>query len=639
MAEGVDIASLFATLGLKVNSGQWAQADEQIKKTQAAMDSLDKYASSLGVSRGAVQGFARQAAARERAAEMEQRAAARTAAAQVRAAEREEAAKMRASAAAARAIRSLEREEAAAARRAQAVATRAAAAQQRAATAAHRKIAASAKKAHEDSAKAAEESAKKTNEAFGSIGTAIKAYALYLGGSLAYEHLIKFNQEVQDNTISLAAMIEGQLGGSFQQATGHAKELYGEWQKFSTQTPVTTAEIMEFGKSIAAATFNAKGSLKDLTQLTEQGVIAAKVLAGNRNAGYAALEISEMLSGNVSNRMMFVKQLLGMIHMTEDQFRGLDEKGRLEAVKRALGSDAFKDAAKAFGDSFSGVTSTLKDKLQIAFGKIGLPIFERITAAVARFNEWLDKNAATISRVGGAISDGLAIAWDVVVAVWNKAYDIFDRNRDVITKIAEKVGTDLWTAFQAFVVVLDVALDQVDSLLHFFDHGFGKFLLDALLMPNLLLIIADLLDRIGVKMQTIKDIASFNIFGKLFDLIGGGGDDAESETPPRRALPGIGLGDIFAKRAQELDDQAQKAGTQEERDQLLERSNQLRMMMPAPQLPAPAPGGGPVALNVTVGDINVHAPNADPVAVGDQVRKVFHEELGGVLLQTMDVYG
>jgi hypothetical protein len=45
-----------------------------------------------------------------------------------------------------------------------------------------------------------------------------------------------------------------------------------------------------------------------------------------------------------------------------------------------------------------------------------------------------------------------------------------------------------------------------------------------------------------------------------------------------------------------------------------------------------------VAVNVNVGDVNVHSPNADPVAVGEQVRKVFHEELGGVLRQTMDVY-
>lgn len=62
---------------------------------------------------------------------------------------------------------------------------------------------------------------------------------------------------------------------------------------------------------------------------------------------------------------------------------------------------------------------------------------------------------------------------------------------------------------------------------------------------------------------------------------------------------------------------------------------------PTPTLPpSTSASAGTVSIGqVAVGDINIHAPNADPVAVGDQVRKVFHEELGNTLRKTMDAYG
>lgn len=607
-----EIADLFATLGLKFNAGQWAQADAQIRKTQQAMTDLDKYAQSLGVSRGAVLTAARNAAAQEREAERSKVAA-------IRAAQRQE------------------REEIAAARRSQVASVRLAAAQRRAVEDSMRKAADAAKKAHGESAVAAEESAKRTEHAFGYAKAAILAALAYVAGHSAYEHLIKFNQEMQDNTISLSAMIQGQLGGSFASASDKAKDLYGEWQKFSTQTPVTTAEIVEFGKNIAAATFGAKGTVKDLTEITEQGVIAAKVLAGNRNAGYAALEISEMLMGNVSNRMMFVKQLLGMIHMTEEEFRALDDKGRLAAVKKALGADAFKDAAQAFGQSFSGVTSTLWDKLQIVLGKIGLPLFERIIKAVTTLNEWLDKNSATISRIGGAIADGLAVAWDLVVGIWNKAYQVFTDNREVIMSMAESVGRNLWTAFQLLVVVLDEAIAQVDRFLKFTDHGLGKFLLDALEMPGLLTVIAELLERIGVDLSAISH-AAFGGFGDIIGDIFGKDDKAKAKKRTAEAGPGISVNDALSRRAQELTDQAGQASSPEDRDQLLERSARLRGMIPAeptaqPALPAST---GPVAMNVDVGDIHVYSQSADPEAVAQEVHRVFDEKLGNHLRRTMD---
>lgn len=588
MADGGEIAALFATLGLRVNAGQWAQGTAQINQTQAALGRLSA-AGAPGLRQAQV------------------------------------------------ALGQLGAGASSLARLLGGVAP-----------AANQAGAAAASAGHQAAA------------GFDAAATALKGYLLYLGGHFGYEHLIKFNQEMQDNTISLAAMIEGMLGGSFEQATGKAKELYGEWQKFSTQTPVTTAEIMEFGKSIAAATFGAKGTLDDLRQITEQGVIAAKVLGGNRGAGYAALEISEMLSGNVSNRMMMVKQLLGFVKMTEDQFRALDDKGRLAVVKKALNSDAFKDAAKAFGESFSGVTSTFKDKLQIAFGKIGAPLFERLTQTFSRFNKWLDDHGPQIEAYGKAIGEWLGKAFDTVSDAIGKVIDYGTRAVNWLSKYI-----DMGTLFKSLMIAIGVVLAAfaVKSAIAF---ATNPITLIIIALTGLIYLIEKLMDYPGGIEQAFSDAfdAVSDAAADLWAAIKKGfklAFDAVADLPVVKQLISI-LDQLtsFGMVDKKTPDNQQQA-LQQSQDYIqsimpggswldaipgvgdIARARRLLSGAPdfAPTLPASGEGDarGPVALSVSVGDINVHSPNADPVAVGDQVRKVFHEELGNTIRKTMDAYG
>lgn len=253
---------------------------------------------------------------------------------------------------------------------------------------------------------------------------ALAAAGAALVGVEHLEHtLIGFNQEVQDSKISLSAMISGMTGAEWGKATGQADALYNEFQRFSTVTPVTTQQILDFGKGIAAATFAAGGGVEELKNLTEQGVIAAKVLAGNRGAGYAELEITELLSGVVNKRMILARQLLSMGHMTEEAFKALDGKGRIAALQKIFNSDAMNHARDAFGESFSGVTSTLWDKLQIMFGQVGKPLFDEIIVRVKELNEWMQTNKATVEEYARKVGERLVGAFDALVTVFRFVTD------------------------------------------------------------------------------------------------------------------------------------------------------------------------------------------------------------------------
>lgn len=262
-----------------------------------------------------------------------------------------------------------------------------------------------------DDVRKLEASATSANTSFGMLGTAI---AVGVGFALhkAEDAFIGFNNRVESSKISLAAMVQGFKGGDWDAAQDRAARMYDEFQKFSVQTPVTTQDIMTFGKAVGSATFAAGGSIKDLTAITEQGVISAK--AYGYESGLASLQISEMLMGNVNSRMVFVKTLLGLAKMTEEEFKKLGGEQRIKVVRGILEGESMKNARDALGESFEGVSSTFKDKLQIAFGGAGKELFDNVKRQFREANAWIDANQVKIDHLGRSLGEGLASGFGVV---------------------------------------------------------------------------------------------------------------------------------------------------------------------------------------------------------------------------------
>lgn len=490
---------------------------------------------------------------------------------------------------------------------------------------------------------AASAAAEKGAQGFDRMGQAIKGVAVYFAGKELYHALIGFNEAAQTARIGLSAMIQGNLGGSWDQAKKSAQGLYDEFQRFSVMAPVTTRDIMTFGKEVAVATFQAGGSLKDLTTITEQGVIAAK--AFGYESSYASLELTEMLQGNVSNRMRFVKQLLGMVHVTEEEFRTFSAKQRLELTKKILTSPALKNAADEFKDSFAGVTSTLEDRLQILFGRVGMPLFKALTEAVAGLNAWLERNKETIEAVGVAIGSVLATAFDVlktaingVVVVLGFLVEHAEMTKAILIALAiyfTIAGVQAaWAARRAAIAWLAAA---------------GPFVAIIAAIAAIVYAIRYLItqsegvrDAFASAWQSIKDGLEVvkDAFRAAFEWIG--------DLPVIKQLIWLvqKLGSILTPNA------AHEGLSQEQINalpdsELNDNERYLRLIAPLVNpdqdiINSMAPtrsGEGDVSINVHMGDIKVNAPNADANEVAIATRRVFAEELGNVLRRTRDVMG
>lgn len=254
-------------------------------------------------------------------------------------------------------------------------------------------------------------STRSARDSFGLLGTAA-AIAFGFAIHKAEDALLGFNNRVESSKISLAAMVQGFKGGEWSAAQDNATRMYDEFQKFSVQTPVTTQDIMIFGKAVGSATFAAGGSIKDLTAITEQGVISAK--AYGEESALASLQISEMLMGNVNSRMRFVKILLGLAHMDEAKFKQLSGEGRIKVVRSVLEGESMRNARDALGGSFEGVSSTFRDKIQIALGGAGKQLFENVKAQLVEMNAWIDANQVKIDHLARSLSDGLSTGFGVV---------------------------------------------------------------------------------------------------------------------------------------------------------------------------------------------------------------------------------
>lgn len=496
---------------------------------------------------------------------------------------------------------------------------------------------------------AAAKAGKQGSEAFDGMGTAIKAYLTYLGGHAAYERLIKFNQNVQDAKISLSAMLQGNLGGDWATATKNASDLYEEFQRFSQTTPVTTQQMLEFGRGVAVATFQAGGSIKDLTTITEMGTVAAKTLGAESN--YAALELTEMLQGNVSKRMRFAQQLLGMAHVTSERFREMSAKERLSLVTGVLTSPAMKNANDAMAASFSGVTSTLEDKLQIVFGKIGKPLFDAITGAVKNFNHWLDTNAEKIEAVGKVIGDGLVVAFHMLGSALELVSDAGKIVIDVLGQWLDK--GELLSAFLIALgsVITAFAVRAVAAWI----ASAGPIVLVIAAVTALVYAVRWLMshpDKVRKAFVTAFEAIQHAArvvweaiktgFRAAFDFI--------VELPVVRHLIWL-VERLLQLRggSNNMDsagnNPAHKGMTPAEIDKLPE--NQLNYVEQMKRLSNPEQFLGPQASlgrskNVTIGSVDVGgitvtSPNANPTAVAAEMHKVFEQKFSDKLREALDV--
>jgi hypothetical protein len=245
------------------------------------------------------------------------------------------------------------------------------------------------------------------------IGTTL---ATGLAGVAAKRAFIDFNDNMEQARIQMAGlMMQAGAGGDWTQNFTKANVLVEDFQQIAKQSIGTTKDFVDMASMIVRPITAAGLGMRDLEEFTRGAVIASR--AFGIAADVAARDIEGALMGQLRSVDRFARSLLEPLGYTGEEgrqrFNALSQAERAAELQKALTSDAIKEMAKAQEHSFAGVTSTLKDNLQMTMGKIGLPLFQEITKEVQKWNDWISANPEKIRQFAadftGALMEGFRL--------------------------------------------------------------------------------------------------------------------------------------------------------------------------------------------------------------------------------------
>jgi hypothetical protein len=224
--------------------------------------------------------------------------------------------------------------------------------------------------------------------------------------------LIDANSEVDQLQLGMSTMISMNLALPFERAEKVSGRLFSQFEEDAKKSTATTRDFIEMANGITGAVTGSGGSMSDVRDLTKGAVTASKAFGAR--ADVASLDITQAVMGNASARDRFARMIIEP-YMTLAEFNKKKDYERVEFLKKALNSPAIQAAAKKQGESFAGQVSTLKDNLEIALRKVGLPLMKAMSKELQKWNAWLDKHPKTIESIARKVGGFLKSVFTFVV--------------------------------------------------------------------------------------------------------------------------------------------------------------------------------------------------------------------------------
>lgn len=265
--------------------------------------------------------------------------------------------------------------------------------------------------------KAIASEADRTKFSLGGLKTILLGLGTGFAARAGYKMLVDYNSEIDQMKIGMSTVISMQMHKPFEQARKESDKLVNNLQQLAKKSPATTKDFVEMANALAPAVAMAGGGTKQLESMTA-GAVTAGLATGVRPE-MAALDIQQMLMGTVGMRDRMARQLLASKGVDHVAFNQMSAGKRFKMTQDLLNDPALKTAAEAFGKSFQGQLSTLKDQLQIALGKVGLPLMKALTAEFSKINTWIEKHPQELKAMITTLQHGVMNIFGYVKSVFS----------------------------------------------------------------------------------------------------------------------------------------------------------------------------------------------------------------------------
>ncbi len=258
------------------------------------------------------------------------------------------------------------------------------------------------------------------------LGSTLKNVAALAGAGfgmgIAKKFLIDYNASLQETKLRMTGLMQLNLGGVWADNQKEANRLIEHFKEDAKASAGTMQDFAEFAGMITGPVLRAGLSMKDLREITQGGVVAAK--AFGVEAGMAALDIEQALAGTLSKKDRFARALLEPMGLDTETWNKMakEQPEKLgENLVKAFNQPALKQMAESYKSTWAGVTSSLQDSLQQTLGKVGIPLMAALQKEVVKMNDFFEKNPkkieAFVTKFSGALMDGFKFVKEVVTLI------------------------------------------------------------------------------------------------------------------------------------------------------------------------------------------------------------------------------
>ena len=230
------------------------------------------------------------------------------------------------------------------------------------------------------------------NNAFDSIATSMVTTAaaaavsvgaaLAAGVGMAVKEGIRFNQQMEDATVGLAAIFQANgvtdsMGGGLRVAADSLKSM----RKDARDLPGEFEDLMRFMQMSGVAMAQAGLDGTGMERISAMAMSTAAATGVNQHT--AARELGMLLQGNARHNMPFA-QALGITDTKA--FNAMGARERLQEVNRLL--EKMNPAVETFKNTWTTIKSTAIDNIKQSLGIISGDLFDRCPVLWRMF-DWL----------------------------------------------------------------------------------------------------------------------------------------------------------------------------------------------------------------------------------------------------------
>lgn len=284
---------------------------------------------------------------------------------------------------------------------------------------------------------AARDTAQSTGTLSDQFKTLTAMAGAYFGFGKAKALLVDYNSELEQSQTIIAGMLSLYTGAHIEKSWSRASVSVERFQQMAAKSALTTKELVETAQGLTRPLIQVGVKMTDIEKITFGVANAAK--AFSMNGAVVAMDIEQAIRGGVTERDRFAKSMLAQkeIGLTHTQFNAKSQQERIQILQKALTSKAISDMADKQSGTMKGVFSTMEDNIQIAFGRVGLPLVAAITKQVKEWNTWLEANGSKVEEIGrsfsSAIMYGVKTMKQVVSEMWPFVQSFASAIKDLIS--------------------------------------------------------------------------------------------------------------------------------------------------------------------------------------------------------------